>query len=100
VYLLNRTTNRRLQGKTPYELWHNVKVDISHLKIFGSEWFKHIPSHQRRKFDPKGVKRIFLGYEDNKSLRLLNPKTGKIDTSCSVTFNESVGRFHGINKFS
>jgi len=34
VYLLNRLPTKSLD--TPYEVWYGLKVDVSHLKVFGS----------------------------------------------------------------
>jgi hypothetical protein len=88
VYLLNRTTNRRLNGITPYELWTGQKPDLSHIRILGTEAWKKTEHFQRKKLDGKSEKRILVGYEPNKSYRLLDPETGKIEYSCSVIFNE------------
>lgn len=35
VYLLNRSTTKSLDGKTPYEVWHNKKLSMHHLRMFG-----------------------------------------------------------------
>ena len=88
VHVLNRTTNRRLQGITPFELWFGYKPDVSHLRTFGCQAFMQIPSHQRKKWDEKSQERVLVGFEDNKSFRLLDPKTGRIDRTCSVIFHE------------
>lgn len=40
-----------------------------------------------KKFEEKSERRILVGYEDNKSYRLLDPQAGKIEYS-SVIFNE------------
>jgi transposase InsO family protein len=88
VYLLNRTTNRRLKGVTPFELWKGFKPDLRHIRIFGTEAWKKVDSIARKKFDDKSERRILVGYENNKSYRLLDPQSGKIEVSCSVIFNE------------
>lgn len=35
VYVLNKTCLGRKDRKTPYEIWHGKKADLSHLRIFG-----------------------------------------------------------------
>ena len=71
VYVLNRTGNSGQEGKTPYELWYNKTPNISHLKLFGSEVYVHIPKEKRRKWDQKGRKGIFVGYsEETKGYRI------------------------------
>lgn len=49
VYLLNRTTNKRLNGITPFELWKGYKPNLSHIPTFGSEAWKKIENVQRKK---------------------------------------------------
>lgn len=34
VYLLNRSTTKSLDGKTPYEAWHGKKPRVHHLHTF------------------------------------------------------------------
>ena len=36
VYVLNRSSTKSLQGKTPYEMWSGKKFKLSHLRIFCS----------------------------------------------------------------
>ena len=33
VYVLNRSSKKSLQGKTPYEMWREKKPQLSHLRI-------------------------------------------------------------------
>jgi hypothetical protein len=39
--------------KTPYEMFHGKKPDISMLKVFGSKDFMHIPKEKRYKLDER-----------------------------------------------
>ena len=34
--MLNRSSTKSFQGKTPYEMWSGKKPKLSHLRIFGS----------------------------------------------------------------
>jgi len=44
IYLKNRSPTRSsLDGRMPYEAWHNKKPDVSHLRILGSVAYVHIP---------------------------------------------------------
>lgn len=67
VYLLNRTATSQLKNSTPYEAWTGKKPNLSHVKIFGSSAFAHIPKIQRRKLDPKARKYTLVGYEKDSS---------------------------------
>lgn len=76
---------------TPYEGWHGKKPDLSHIRIFGSEAYLHVPKDERTKFDSKSVKCNFVGYSDTqKGYRLWNPETKKVKIGRDVIFNECV----------
>ena len=34
IHLLNRSPTKALEGKTPYEVWHDRKPVVSHLHVF------------------------------------------------------------------
>ena len=75
VYLLNRSPTKAVNGKTPYEAWYGRKPNVSHLKIFGSIAYAHVPCEKRHKLDDKSLKCIFVRYsEETKGYRLYNPK--------------------------
>lgn len=91
AYLRNRTGTSGLSGKTPFEVWHGRKPDISNLRIFGSEVMTHIPKERRLKLDRKSKKMFIVGYGDTvKGYRVFNPETGKITTSRDVIIRENV----------
>ena len=46
VYLKNRSPTTAV-ATTPYELWHGVKPNLSHLKIIGSTAYVHVPKEKR-----------------------------------------------------
>lgn len=81
VYTLNRTLSST--GKvTPYQTWNGGKPNISHLRIFGSKAFIHIPDSIRRKLDPKGREVTFRGCsESSKGYRVLIPESQKVQIS-------------------
>lgn len=59
------------------------------MKIFGCEAYAHIPKQQRKKWDLKSKKLIFVGYHgDSKNYRLIDPETNRITISRDVNFNE------------
>ena len=77
-------------NQTPFEAWHKWKLDVSHLKVFGSITYALIPSQSRDKFDKKGEKLIFINYSDeSKGFWLFNPKKDKLLLSRDVIFYES-----------
>uniref|UniRef100_A0A0A9XEY5 Retrovirus-related Pol polyprotein from transposon TNT 1-94 n=1 Tax=Lygus hesperus TaxID=30085 RepID=A0A0A9XEY5_LYGHE len=76
AYLMNRSPSRALGGKTPYEIWHQEKPDLSNLRIFGCDAWVQVPKQLRKKWDEKSTKLVFVGYPQNtKGYRLVDPKT-------------------------
>lgn len=64
VYILNRTPCTQTPGTTLYEKWTGKAPNLSHLKIFGSIGYAHIPKHLRTKLESKTRKVIFVGYQE------------------------------------
>lgn len=88
VYTLNRVLSK-VSPITPYEAWHNKLPDLSHLRVFGSIAFVHIPKEERKKLDEKSIRCIFVGYsQTQKAYRFWEPKSRTIKISRDVTFDE------------
>ena len=59
---------------TPEEAFSGTKPDVSHLKVFGSSVYVHIPKDKRSKLDPSSKKGIFVGYSKSvKAYRIYIP---------------------------
>ncbi|KFD66793.1 LOW QUALITY PROTEIN: hypothetical protein M514_20937, partial [Trichuris suis] len=87
AYIYNLTGRTPEEGKSPYELWHNRTVPkISHLRVFGTECFVHIPKQQRQKWSRKSDKGILVGYENFDGYRVFIPSQRKVVRSCHVQF--------------
>ena len=56
--------HRVLENKTPEEVFSNKKLEVIHLRIFGSLVYIHIPKEKRTKLDPSENKGIFMGYSE------------------------------------
>ena len=79
------------QLQNPFEALYRLKPVVSHLKVFGSKYFSHIPKADRKKLDPKVLKCIFVGYgTEFKAYKLFNPESHKIFESRDVVFHEQV----------
>jgi len=89
MYLKNRSPTRCPGFKTPFEAFFGFKLAVSHLRIFGSKAYAHIPKVDRKKLDPKALKCIFVGYgTELKVYKLFNPMTHKVFASRDVIFRE------------
>lgn len=92
-YLQNRVVTR-VTNATPFELWNDSKPDLSHLEIFGSKCFVHVPKVKRDKLDNTGVETIFVGYDNNsKAFRCYDLTTRKVIVSRDVKFTNVLSRY-------
>ena len=89
VYIMNRTPTTVAHDVTPEEKFTGVKLDLSHLKVFGCIAYVHVPDELHTKLDPKAEKCVFIGYSlEQKGYRCYNPLTHKLRVSRDVVFDE------------
>jgi transposase InsO family protein len=89
VYLLNRSSSKSINGKTPYELWTGSPPGVQHLKTFGCLAHMKITTPALKKLDDRSRRTIFVGYEaGSKAYRLYDPVTQRVHISCDVIFDE------------
>ena len=88
VYVLNRSSTKSLQGRTPYEMWRGEKPKLSHLRIFGS--ILHLKTlGTLGKLEDRSKEMVFVGYEGGtKGYRYFNPTTHNVHLSRDVIFDE------------
>lgn len=90
AYLINRTVCSTLINKTPEEVWSGKKVDVSHIRIFGSPVMVHVPKEKRKKLDFKSQKLIFVGFDEyTKGYRCIDTSNYKLCISRDVIFLET-----------
>jgi hypothetical protein len=90
-YIINRTPTKALKNTTPKEAWTKIKPDASHLCVFGSIAWAHIPDEKRKALQPKSEKCIFVGYsEDVKGHRLLQTHSNEIIIRRDVKFDKNL----------
>ena len=90
VYLMNRSTTSGVHEITPHEKYFGNKLDLSHVRLFSSLAYVHIPDEKRQKLDPKSEKCIPVGFSlKQKGYKYYNPSTRKVRVSRDVVLNES-----------
>lgn len=90
VYIINRTVSSAINGDIPEKIWSGYEVDLSHIRIFGSNVMVHVPKQRRRKWDPKSTKMVFVGYSDTtKGYRCYDPQSRRVVISRDVCFMEN-----------
>nr|GEU68340.1 hypothetical protein [Tanacetum cinerariifolium] len=88
-YTQNRSLKCLRHNKTPYELIHDKKPDLSFFYVFGSLCYPTNDHEDLGKFDAKANIRIFVGYAPaKKSFRIYNRRTQKFFETIHVTFDE------------
>ncbi|GKA23422.1 putative ribonuclease H-like domain-containing protein [Tanacetum coccineum] len=88
-YTQNRSLIRLRYNKTPYELMHDKKPDLSFLHVFGSLCYPTNDSEDLGKLNAKADIGIFVGYAPaKKAFRIYNRRTRKIMETIHVTFDE------------
>lgn len=99
VYLQNRLPHTQLGDKSPHEVLTGKKVDLSGIRIFGSEMYVHVPDNMRKKWEPKSKKMILVGYlTDVHGYRVYNPSTGKVSIVRHAKVNERMStQIHSLN---
>ncbi|KAK1413623.1 hypothetical protein QVD17_35399 [Tagetes erecta] len=57
--------------KTPYEIWHGHKPNLSYLRVWGCD--AYVTSDSDDKLDPRGEKVVFVGYCNKSRLYFYHP---------------------------
>nr|GEX16848.1 hypothetical protein [Tanacetum cinerariifolium] len=82
-------TMNRHHGKTPYELLHDRKPDLSYLYVFGAFWYPNNDSENLGKVQAKADIGIFIGYAPKKkAYRIYNRHNRKVIETTHVDFDK------------
>ncbi|GJT86847.1 retrovirus-related pol polyprotein from transposon TNT 1-94 [Tanacetum coccineum] len=85
----NRSLIRKRHNKTPYELLHNKKRDLSYLHIFGALGYPTNNYDNLGKLQPKADIGIFVDYAPTKkAFQIYNKRTRMIIEIIHVDFDE------------
>ena len=89
VWLKNWTSTRALDGKTPYEVMHRVKPDLTDLPEWGARVFTL--REDRGKLEAKADEGRWVGYSDeSKGHRVYWPGKRRVTVERNVAFDEYV----------
>ncbi|GKE27732.1 retrovirus-related pol polyprotein from transposon TNT 1-94, partial [Tanacetum coccineum] len=88
-YTQNRSLIHTRHNKTPYELVHDKKLDLTFLRVFGALCYPINDSEDLAKLQAKADIRIFVGYAPSrKGFKVYNKRTRRIMETIHVTFDE------------
>lgn len=97
VFIINRTSNSVLGGKTPYELITCNRPKYSMFKNFGCLAYMASVSISD-KFVPRAIESVFFGYVENKkACKFYDLRTHQFLTSRDVKFHEGIFSFKLID---
>ena len=89
IHIWNRCSTTSVDSKTPYELWHRKKPDVSHLRVWGCTAYVHIQKDKRTGIGSHMEKCVFVGYPDGyKGWMFYNPTTKRTLISERAEFDE------------
>lgn len=77
--MFNRCLTRKLNGLVPIGKWTVSKQNVSHLKVFSSVCYKHVPNAKRRKLDDKSRVMLLIGYHSTCAYKLYCLVTNKVE---------------------
>lgn len=87
-------TTKSLNNITPYEVYHQQKPDISHLREIGCRAFVLILNKHNPKIFQRSEEHILIGYgKDSKTYRCYHRPMHKVIESYHVTFIESKDKY-------
>lgn len=89
-YLRNRMfSSAGTKGnKTPYETIMGKKPDVSHIRVFGSKAYIHLPKQKRTsKFGQRAGIRYCVGFSSGNAYKIYMPDTRTVTISRDVTFD-------------
>nr|GEZ98022.1 hypothetical protein [Tanacetum cinerariifolium] len=88
-YTQNRSLIHTRHHKTPYELVHNKKHDLTFFRVFGALCYPTNNSEDLGKLQPIADTGIFVGYAPSrKGYRIYNKRTRRIMETIYVQFDE------------
>ncbi|GKD21160.1 retrovirus-related pol polyprotein from transposon TNT 1-94 [Tanacetum coccineum] len=88
-YTQNRSLIHTRHNKTPYELVHDKKPDLTFFRVFGALCYPTNDSEDLGKFQAKADIGIFVGYAPSrKGYRIYNKRTRRLIETIHVTFDE------------
>ncbi|EOY08441.1 Uncharacterized protein TCM_022873 [Theobroma cacao] len=94
THILNRIPTKGLLDKSPYKLLYSKIPSYEYLRVFGSLCFVSSLTQNRKKFDKRAIKCVFLRYPNGiKRYKVLDISAKKFIISRNVFFHLSHYKF-------
>ncbi|WVZ61596.1 hypothetical protein U9M48_011448 [Paspalum notatum var. saurae] len=89
VFILNRSPTQRVEGKTPYEVWHGHQPAVHFFRTFGCVAHVKAGSKPLTKLEDRSTPMVFVRYEQGtKAWRFYNPVTRRVHVPRDAVFEE------------
>ena len=101
VHIINMLLTPVLNIFSPYEMLYKTMVDFNQLKVFGSLCYSSTLSTNKKKFDPRASRCVFIGFKTRtKGYVLLNIQSREIFVFRNVVFYEHVFSYKEVEDTS
>nr|GEW83060.1 retrovirus-related Pol polyprotein from transposon TNT 1-94 [Tanacetum cinerariifolium] len=98
-YTQNKSLIHKCHNKTPYELLHNRKPDLSYLFVFGALCYPTNDCEDLGKLKPKADIKIFVGYAPaKKAYQIYNKRTRLIIETIHVEAQRAADKAYDVAK--
>lgn len=89
VYLLNRSPTKSVDGRTPFEVWHGYKPDVSYLRVFRCVVHVKVTKPHLSKLEDRSKPMVFFGYEPGTAAyRVFDPVGNRVHVTRDAVFDE------------
>ena len=89
IYILNRSSTKALQEKSPHEVLTGKKPSMDHMRTFGSIFHVKNTKGHLNKLEDRSQPMFFIGYElGTKGYKCFDPVYFKVTISRDVIFEE------------
>ncbi|KAD4586260.1 hypothetical protein E3N88_23861 [Mikania micrantha] len=93
--IVNLAPTKKVE-KTPYDIWHVNKPNVSYLKVWGCN--AYVTRESQDKLDPRGDKVVFVGYPKTVGYYFYNPNENRVFINRRATFLDKELLARGIGE--
>lgn len=85
---MNRCPTKKLENVTSEEAWPGFKLNMNHLRVFGSVAYQHVLGQIRENLDDNGEMMILVGYHSTGGYKLFDVVNMRIMISRDVVIDK------------
>lgn len=89
LYILSKCPTKKMAERTSYEAWTSVKLDVSHLRVFVSMCFRHVPEQLTKKLDDRSQVMVLIDYHSTAAYKMYSPNDDRLVIIRDVIMDEN-----------